>query len=287
MDRCQSPRPVIDKGMRLTSVHTYPIKSCHRIDHDGPVQVEPWGLAGDRRWLVVDPDGVLVTQRETPQMTRVRPEPRPGGGLVLRSPDLPDLVVPEPSGVDLVQVAVWEGRLAATPAGEDAARWLTKLLDRPVRLVWLDDPTRRPVDPAYGKPTDRVSFADAYPLLLTNTASLDELNGWMLAAGTLEAPLPMTRFRPNVVVSGAQPWAEDDWVGRRLRIGAVTFRAVKPCDRCVMTTTDQETGERGKEPLRTLAKYRNVDQKLMFGLNLIPDPPLGEIAPGDPVELIP
>jgi len=272
--------------MQLTSVHTYPMKSCHRIDHDGPVRVEPWGLSGDRRWLIVDPDGILVTQRECPVMARIRPEPRPGGGLILRSPGMPDLVVPEPSTAARVPASVWGDGMQAAPAGEEVGQWLTKLMDRPARLVWLDDPTQRTVDPAYAQPTDRVSFADAYPLLLTNAASLDALNGWMVEAGSPEAPLPMTRFRPNVVVSGAEPWAEDDWVGRRLRIGEVTFRAVKPCDRCVVTTTDQETGERGREPLRTLARYRNVNQKLMFGLNLIPDPPFGQIAPGDPVVLV-
>src|SRR5690606_3274422 len=135
--------------MRLTSIHTYPVKSCHRLDHDGPVRVEPWGLAGDRRWMIVDPDGVLVTQREEPALTTVHPSPRPGGGLVLRAPGRPDLEVPEPSAADLVEVAVWGFRLPATPAGPEAGSWLSALLGRPVRLVWLDDPTRRPVDPEY------------------------------------------------------------------------------------------------------------------------------------------
>jgi hypothetical protein len=237
--------------------------------------------------MIVDPDGEQLTQREEPALTRVHPLPRPDGGLVLRAAGLPDLEVPRPSAADPVEVAVWGFRLPAAPADQQADRWLTKLLDRPVRLVWLDDPTRRPVDPAYGQPADRVSFADGYPLLLTNAASLDALNGWMLAAGDLDAPLPMTRFRPNVVVSGAAPWAEDGWLGRRLRIGAVAFRAVKPCGRCVVTTTDQETGRRGTEPLRTLARHRSIDGRLVFGVLLNPDPPYGEIAVGDPVTVVP
>jgi len=159
------------------------------------------------------------------------------------------------------------------------------VLDRKVRLVWLDDPTRRVVTQAYGEPGDRVSFADAFPLLLANTASLDALNGWLLESGSVEGPLPMARFRPNVVISGAPPWVEDDWTGRRIRVGEVTFRVVKPCGRCVVTTTDQETGERGHEPLRALARHRRVGQELRFATSLIPDGP-GTIAVGDPVEVL-
>jgi hypothetical protein len=273
--------------MRLASIHTYPVKSCHRVDHDGAeVRVEPWGLAGDRRWLVVDPEGTCVTQREVAGMARVRPAPRPGGGLVLRAHGVSDLEISEPVDATLINVSVHRTGLAASPAGAEADTWLTAVLDRKVRLVWLDDPTRRPVDPAYAAPGDRVSFADAYPLLLANAASLDALNDWILAAGSGEGPLPMSRFRPNLVVSGAPAWAEDGWLGHRLRIGTVTFRAVKPCDRCVVTTTDQETGVRGKEPLRTLGKHRNINQKLRFGINLVPDAPYGGIAAGDPVTLL-
>jgi uncharacterized protein YcbX len=268
--------------MRVASLHTYPVKSAHRIDHDG-AEVEPWGLAGDRRWLVVDDaDGQSVTQREAPGLVAARPS-FVDGVLRLRAAGAPDLDVPVPDG-EPVPVSVHHTRLVATPAGPAADSWFTELLDRKVRLVWLDDPTRRPIGETYAEPADRVSFADAYPVLLTNAASLDALNEWLLADGSPEGPLPMTRFRPNIVVSGASPWAEDDWLGRRLRIGPVTFRAVKPCDRCVVTTTDQETGERGHEPLRTLGKHRNVNQKLLFGVNVIPDS-TGRIAVGDPVVL--
>jgi uncharacterized protein YcbX len=266
--------------MRLASIHTYPVKGCHRNDHDG-AQVEPCGLAGDRRWLVVDDaDGQSVTQREAPGLVRLRAS-QVDGVLRLRAggvPDLADLDVPRPDG-EPVPVAVHHTRLVAMPAGPAADAWLTALLDRKVRLVWMDDPTRRPI----GR-SDVVSFADGYPVLLTNTASLDALNGWLAEDGSPEGPLPMDRFRPNVVVAGAGAWAEDGWLGRRLRIGEVTFRAERPCARCVVTTTDQETGARGHEPLRTLARHRNVDQKLLFGMNLIPDG-TGRIAVGDPVVL--
>jgi uncharacterized protein len=267
---------------RLASLHTYPVKGCRRIDHDGAA-VEPWGLAGDRRWLIVDTDGKSVTQREEPGLVQIHPS-IVDGALRLGAAGMPDLDVPEPES-DPIEVAVHRHAVLATPAGTAADEWLTELLDRMVRLVWLDDPTRRPVLPPGAEPGDRVGFADAYPLLLTNAASLDALNGWMLEAGSPEAPLPMTRFRPNVVVSGAEAWAEDGWLGRRLRIGTVTFRAAKACDRCVVTTTDQDTGERGREPLRSLAKHRNVNQKLLFGTNLIPDG-IGYITTGDPIEVL-
>jgi uncharacterized protein YcbX len=268
--------------MRLASIHTYPIKSCHRLDH-GDAVVEPWGLAGDRRWLVVEPDGTFITQRAEPALALVAPAAGERGGLVLRTPGMPDLDVPAPAGGDLIPVTVWRDTVDATPAAAAADDWLSAVLDRKVRLVHLDDPTRRSPNPKYAAPDDRVSFADGYPLLLANAASLDAVNDWLVEAG--DEPVPMTRFRPNVVVTGAPAWAEDDWLGRRVRIGGVTLRAVKPCDRCVVTTIDQETAERTRQPLRALGQLRRLPAGLLFGLNLIPDGG-GAIAVGDPVEVL-
>ncbi|MGI5525787.1 MOSC domain-containing protein [Micromonospora sp. CA-259024] len=268
--------------MRLTSIHTYPVKGCHRLDHDGAF-VQPWGLAGDRRWMVVDADGVGVTQRETTRLVGLRATVRPGG-LSLRADGRPDLDVAEPTVGAPVAVRTFRNRklpVPALPAGPAADDWLGALLGRPVRLVWLARPARHLAAGSREYDTgDQVSFADAYPLLLANTASLDALNDWLAEAG--EEPVPMTRFRPNLVVDGAPAWAEDDWVGRVLRIGDLLFRAAGPCDRCVVTTTDQETGVRTKEPLRTLGRYRNVNRKLLFGLNLVPADS-GPIAVGDAV----
>lgn len=269
-------------GMRVASLHMYPVKGCYRVDLERAV-VEPWGFAGDRRWLVVDPEtGRAITQRDTTLLTQLRPVPTPDG-LVIGSPGRPDLIVAAPSDGELTQVTVWSFTGNAALAGPAADDWLSDALDRKVRLVWLDDPTRRAVNPEYGRPDDRVSFADGYPVLLANAASLDALNDALAEGGSMEGPLPMTRFRPNVVITGAPSWTEDTWTGGRIRIGSVPFRVPKPCDRCVVTTTDQETGERGREPLRTLGRIRNVDQELRFATNLIPDGP-GEIAVGDPVE---
>ncbi|WP_446218781.1 MOSC domain-containing protein [Micromonospora sp. IBHARD004] len=270
--------------MRLAAVHTYPVKGCHRLDQDG-ARVEPWGLAGDRRWMVLDEHGVGVTQREAPELVTLRAVPR-DGGLVLRAPDRPDLDVPEPATAEPVLVRVFRSRrpVPALPAGPAADDWLGALLGRPVRLVWLGGPTRH-MNPGERDPDtgDQISFADEYPLLLAGAASLDALNGWLAEAG--EPPVPMARFRPNLVVEGAEAWAEDGWAGRRLRVGSAVLRAAGPCDRCLVTTTDQETGVRGKEPLRTLARHRNIGQKLLFGLHLVPDGP-GEVHVGDPVTLL-
>jgi uncharacterized protein len=267
--------------MRLASIHTYPVKGCHRVDQDA-AGVEPWGLADDRRWLLTDDDGRMLTQREEPRLTQLRPAAADGGLILRAAGRAPLRVVAEPG--EPTEVRVRSDPVLAIPAGGGAAdAWLSELLDRKVRLLYLDDATRRPVNHGYGRPDDRVSFADAYPVLLASTSSLAALNDWIVEGGA-EA-LPMARFRPNVVVVGAAPWAEDGWLGRRVRIGSVTFRAPKLCDRCVVTTTDQETGERGDEPLRTLARYRQWDQKLWFGLNLIPDG-TGELRVGDEVTVI-
>ncbi|GAA0796901.1 MOSC domain-containing protein [Spirilliplanes yamanashiensis] len=272
--------------MRVTSLHTYPVKGCHRLDHD-EARVEPWGLAGDRRWMVVDADGVGMTQRRDPRLVTLRPAPAPDGGLTLRAAGLPDLPVAPPHDGDKTQVRVFSGKplVPARLAPAEAHAWFGALLDAPVRLAWLADPaTARPVNPDFGSDDDRVSFADGYPILVTTMASLDAVNGWLVEGG--DEPVPMNRFRPNIVVSGATPWAEDDWLGGRLRVGDVTLRVAKPCDRCLVTTTDQETGERGRQPLHVLGKYRKSPMGLLFGVNVIPDGP-GIIHVGDPVLSVP
>lgn len=271
---------------RITSIWRYPVKSC-RGEELAAARVEPWGLAGDRRWMIVDAAGGQVTAREHPRLVLVTPSLNGGGHVTLTSPGLPDLAVPVPDGTELVPVSVWDSDLLAAPADDEAAAWLTGIVGEPVRLVYLDDPTRRPTNPKYSLDSDRVSFADGYPLLLTSEESLAALNGWVAeGAKAAEGPFPMRRFRPSVVVSGAPAWAEDDW--RRLRIGPVTFRNAKGCDRCVFTTIDPDTAEKSHEPLFALARHRRWDNKVWFGINLIPDnaAPGAFIHPGDPVEIL-
>jgi uncharacterized protein len=268
--------------LTVTDIYRYPVKSC-RGERLPEAAVEPWGLAGDRRWMIVDLGGDVVTARERPRLLLVTPI-LGDGAIRLTAPAMPDLTVPVPPGDDLIPVTVWDSKLLASPAGGAADAWLSEVAGEPVRLVYLDDPTRRPTNPRYSRDGDRVSFADGYPLLLTTESSLAELNG-QIAAGPLagEGPLPMRRFRPSVVVAGAEAWAEDGW--RLLQIGGVAFRAVKGCDRCVLTTIDPDTAAKGKEPIATLARSRRWDGKVWFGINLIPDSP-GAIRVGDPVRIL-
>jgi uncharacterized protein YcbX len=268
----------------LSGIYRYPVKSCRREEllH---AEVEPWGLSGDRRWMIVDPGGSCVTAREYAQLVLVDAR-LDGNGLLLRAPGRPELVVKAPD-TELVSVDVHGTELAATPAAPDVHAWFSELLGAPARLVYLDDATRRRPSPNFSTPDDRVSFADAYPLLLTSVDSLAALNVAIAAgARAAEAPLPITRFRPNLVVSGAPAWAEDGW--RRVRIGSVTFRAVKGCDRCVMTLIDPETAAKGKEPIATLTKVRRWDGATWFGMQLIPASPApgNTVRVGDPVEIL-
>ncbi|HEY9408276.1 MAG TPA: MOSC N-terminal beta barrel domain-containing protein [Jiangellaceae bacterium] len=274
--------------MQVAELNIYPVKSTRgfSVQRAG---VQPWGLADDRRWMVVDVEGSLITARVQPALLGVRATPLGEGRLRLEGPHAAPLEVDATSREGLVPVRVWRSHLSATPAGPGADAWFGKLLDRDVRLVWLDDPTRRPTNPDYSRPGDRVSFADGYPILLTSAASLRQLNDWIveeaLTRGEEPAgPLPMRRFRPSVVVEHDEPFAEDHW--RRLRIGGIEFRVPKPCDRCVLTTIDPDTLAKGKEPIRTLSRHRRWDGKVWFGTNLIPDG-TGTISVGDPVEVLP
>lgn len=269
--------------MQLASIRRYPVKSM-RGEEVAEAIVEPWGLAGDRRWMVVDGDGRSVTARELPKMLLLAPE-LTEHGLRLVGPGMAPLAIPAPDDAGTkVQVHSNEPYLGSL-AVDDAHAWLTDYLGLAVRLVFTDDPSRRRLNPRFSGPDDSASFADAYPLLLTTEESLARLNEW-IADGPLpaEGPLGMERFRPNVVVRGAHAFEEDGW--RRVRIGDAAFRAVKGCDRCVMTTTDADTATRGKEPIATLARHRRWDGKTWFGMNLIPDTPGVVIRPGDEVEVL-
>jgi uncharacterized protein len=271
-------------GIRLASIHIYPMKAGRAVDV-GQSLVEPWGLAGDRRWLLIDEDGRCVTQREAPSLARVTITYGQLAGLIsVSAAGCPGCRIAPPSpgtGAEMLKATIWGSVVLAAATGPAADAWFSAYLGRPVRLVYLDDPTRRPVDPEYGRDGDTVSFADGYPLLLTSAGSLDELNRWLTGDG--EQPVPMTRFRPSAVMTGAPPWAEDHW--RRIRIGPVAFRVAKPCGRCVVTTIDQVTGASGTQPLKMLGRRRNIDQRLVFGQNLIPDSG-GVIRVGDPVEVL-
>jgi uncharacterized protein YcbX len=202
------------------------------------------------------------------------------------APDQDDLIVARPAADRLVDVTVHGGTpFDAAPAGPEADAWFSKVLGTPVQLVFADDPNRRQANPEYAGPGVPLHFGDAYPLLLTTEASLTALNE-LIAEGMRadEGPVPMVRFRPNLVVAGGLPWAEDGW--RRLRVGAAEFRVVKGCDRCAIPTTDENTAVRRKEPTYTLAQHRRWDGAVWFGMNLVPLTPGATLRVGDDVEVL-
>ncbi|MGD1221757.1 MOSC domain-containing protein [Streptomyces krungchingensis] len=269
---------------QLHSIHVHPVKAF-RGESPREAVVEPWGLAGDRRWVLIDDGGKVVTQRQQPRLALAAAELLPGGGLRLSGPGREPIDVTVPAPVGTTVLDIFGDKVEGVLADDAAHAWCSAYLGADVRLVHMDDPaTCRPVDPDFARPGETVSFADGYPLLVTTLASLDALNS-LVAQGdhAHEGPLPMNRFRPNVVVSGTDPWAEDDW--SRIAIGEVTFRVAKMCGRCVVTTTDQSSAERGKEPLRTLGRHRRVGNQLIFGQNLVPES-RGTLRVGDPVTVL-
>jgi uncharacterized protein YcbX len=262
----------------LTSLFRYPLKSAagQSLEH---ATVEPLGLECDRRWMAVRPDGSFLTGRDAPSLVRVRALPGPEG-LRLSAPGLPELLVPPPpADAARLDVTVWEDTCSTARASAEADRWLSEYLGQPAALVYVDARMERPVDPRYAAPEDRVGFADGFPLLLCSEASLADLNQRLLR------PVPMARFRPNLVVDGCEPFAEDGW--RRLRIGTVELASVKPCARCVFTTVEPETGgyDPAQEPMRTLSTYRRTGGKVLFGQNVIVRRP-GTVRLGDAVEVL-
>lgn len=277
--------------MQLLSLHLHPVKSTA----PRPVQsavVERAGLVGDRRWMVLDGDGAMLTARtEHRLLTLVADTAQTDSsvtGLRLRSEGWPELALDVPDGPEQV-VRVFGDETVGVDAGPAAAEWLRAALGRDdVRLVHASRPAARRLDPAHSRPGDHTGFADGYPLLLASSTSMQRLND-LVVQEALERgeepgePLPMARFRPNLVVDGPEPFAEDGW--QRLRISRVELRVVTPCARCVMTTVDPVTLARGKEPLRTLARHRRVGSKTLFGQNLVPETD-GLVRVGDPVEVL-
>jgi uncharacterized protein YcbX len=259
----------------LAQIFIHPIKSTRALPLT-QAQVEPMGLEHDRRWMLIRPDGSFITGRESPALVRVSAVPTEEG-LQLSAPGLPELRVQAPAAdAPRQEVTIWSEHCSAARVGEAADRWFSQYLGEPVALVHVDAKMERPVDPKYAGPEDRVGFPDGFPLLLLSRASLEALNA------RLSRPVTVEHFRPNLVVEGCEPFAEDGW--KRLRVGNVELEVVKPCARCVFTTVDPRTGEKAKdgEPLRTLTAFRRISGKVMFGQNVLVRRP-GMIRVGDPI----
>jgi uncharacterized protein len=274
--------------IRLDGLHLHPVKSTavRAVLHG---DVESWGLAGDRRWMVVDPTGECVTAREEHRLLTVTADvPATDAGLTsalrLTAPGAQPLEVDAPDGPAL-PVTVHGRRLEGTTAPHRAGAWVGEVLGRDdLRLVHVRTP--RALNPSHGRAGEATAFADAYPVTLASAASLRRLRDWVaemaLERGeTPPPPLAVERFRPNLVVDGdLDPFEEDRW--RRVHVGPVTFRVVKPVDRCVMTTIEPNTLERGHEPIRTLARHRKWGGATWFALQLVPES-RGVVRVGDDV----
>ncbi|MBJ6138037.1 MOSC domain-containing protein [Marinobacter litoralis] len=261
--------------MNVLSLFIYPVKSLAGIAVPN-LELDDFGPSGDRRWMIVDKLGKFVTQRRLPRLALIGV--RLNAGVV-------SISIPEQGEFALVatseqqQVTVWRDQVLASEAQQDVNDALSRFCGEPLRMVYMPDSTFRRVDPERVAEVRRVGFADGFPFLLANAASLDELNGRLAQA------VDIRRFRPNIVISGAAPWNEDSW--RSLTVGDVRFRVVKPCSRCVLTTVDPDTGQKDSntEPLKTLSHYRKTEDGVIFGQNAVHEG-VGRISVGDSVSIV-
>ena len=266
-------------ALTVSSLHIYPVKGLKGIDVHA-ARCTDRGLDNDRRWMVVDAEGEFLSQREVPKMATLWTD-LADGALTLSAPDIGSVDVPlDPLPTGSLRVQVWNSTCDAVPVSPLADAFLSEYLERPCRLVYMPETTRRLSNPRFAGSERLVSFADGYAYLVTGEGSLDNLNARLVARGA--RPVPMNRFRPNIVVAGAAPWAEDDW--KEIRVGDALLRAAKPCGRCQVPTTDQTTGEvTGPEPLATLGTFRDKGEfGICFGMNFV-TAATGAIRVGDAV----
>ena len=269
-----------NQTMTLSAINIYPVKGLGCITLAAS-EMTMRGLKHDRRFMLVDPNNDFVTQRELPKMATVWTA-LDGEQLEFAAPDRePICIDAEPRVMPTRTVRVWASNVAAQTVSTEADEWLSDYLGADLRLVYMPDNSERKCNPEFATHGEIVSFADGFPVLITNDASLADLNTRIGHSGG--ASVPMNRFRSNLVVTGAEPWAEDGW--GEIAIGDAVFRAAKPCGRCQVTTTDQATGDiRGPEPLHTLSSFRDTNKGILFGVNLVPVK-LGKVTLGDLVTL--
>ncbi|WP_035558481.1 MOSC domain-containing protein [Hymenobacter sp. IS2118] len=268
-------------SLTLTGLFLYPVKSLGGYAV-AEAEVTPRGLRHDRRWLLVDERNRFMTQRQIPEMALLVVAPAHNGFLIThrQRPDLLPLFVPfEATPERTLFVTIWDDIAWAWRGTPEADEWLAEALGRSCRLVYMSDMVRRDVEPELNPEGQLVSFADGYPFLLIGEAALTDLNA------RLAAPVPLNRFRPNLVFGGGAAYADDNW--ESFRIGEVPFRAVRGCGRCVLTTIDQQSATKNAnaEPLRTLATYRQVEDSIMFGQN-VTGPGTGRLRTGDALTVL-
>jgi uncharacterized protein len=268
----------MENQLKVQDIFIYPIKSLGGIRLER-AKVEERGFQYDRRWMLVDQSGMFITQRTYPNLALL--------GVNLKSDFLEvyhkqdstkktEIPLQGAAGIE-IEVTVWDDQILAKEVDPKLSQWFSNFLGFEVYLVVMPETSHRKVDPRYAVQGESVSFADGMPYLLIGQESLNELNS------RLQYPVPMNRFRPNVVFSGGQPFSEDSL--RKIKIGNLNFEVVKPCARCVMTTVDQDKGLKGNEPLKTLSTYRMMNNKVYFGQNMIALEP-GVIQVGDSIEIL-
>ena len=242
----------------LSNIFVYPVKSLAGIQLD-TAKILSKGLEHDRRWMIIDEQGQCMTQRVFPDMALFKTLLEDdklvitfkGEHINIRRPEIGNVLVAK----------VWDDQVEVIDGGDEYATWFSERLGVKCRLVYFPEINSRPIDKKYAFRGEHVSLADAYPILLIGQSSLDDLNARM------NSPLPMNRFRPNIVVIGTTPYAEDKW--SHFKLGSAKLKGVKPCSRCVLTTVDQDSAIKGREPLVTLSKYRARNNKIYFGQNVM------------------
>ena len=261
--------------MKLSAINKYPVKSLQAVSLLSS-EVDDFGIVNDRRWMLVDEGGTFITQREYPLMGTISVEEH-DAYLRFNHTNASLLNVPFGAFTGSIKVSVWGDELSALKVDSQFNDWFSSILGIKATLVYMPDSIFRQVDREFAHYDQRVSFADGFPLLLISEGSLSDLNS------RLELPVPMSRFRPNLVVSGCEAYAEDQW--KKIKIGDIEFELVKPCSRCIMTTIDERTLKYGKEPLKTLAGYKRNEFGVCFGQNIVHQN-TGLLHVGDSVELI-
>ncbi len=259
----------------LNAITLYPVKSLAGIS------VSRWpvtktGLQYDRKWMVIDQDRQFLSQRKLPHMALIKTA-LTDSHLILSAPGMENLLLAlAPVDGEIIDSTIWHDQCDARRVSAEADQWLSHFLKQDCRLVYQPDEMIRPVDPDYGRATDNVAFSDGFPFLIISENSLVSLNRDM------QLNLPMTRFRPNLVISGCSAYAEDSW--REISIGGIDFRLPKPCSRCAVPTIDPDTAQSGKEPLTTLSRIRKWQNKVYFGQNALHNQ-CGLLTVGDTVQV--
>jgi len=271
--------------LRVRALYVYPLKSAAGM-RVAEATLDALGFVSDRRWMAVDADGGFLSQRRIPKMAIIQATPLPDDGLHLAAAGMPSLQVNKTAGrAQERDVIVWHDQVRALDGGDDAAAWLTQVLNCDTRLVYCPPARARVVDRSFASGSEQVGFADGFPLLVIGHSSLDEINVQLRERG--QQQIGAERFRPNIVVEGAAPFEEDTW--RQIVIGddpgTITIDIVKPCARCSIISVDPRTGIQGVEPMRTLATFRRRGDAVYVGQNTIPRHE-GCLVTGAPVRVV-